>query len=213
MVSHSSVCLSQIGPPESFWGDTIHSVHLTLSKQSSWSFLFSAVQLLPTVSRKVHYRPSFSNFSSVFIKRFGSQHKAGKSASQPWWWNWLITVISKARSLCILLVLIELTPFSVHFSSVAQSCLTLCNPMDRYTILESRKLGVALTYLFTYFISLFIILNTSQLSFNHVVGQQERIKKSKRVNAGGRGVQDGEHMYTHGWFMSTYGKNHYNIVK
>ena len=23
---------------------------------------------------------------------------------------------------------------------------------------------------------------------------------------GGRGVQDGEHMYTHGWFMSVYGK-------
>ena len=30
---------------------------------------------------------------------------------------------------------------------------------------------------------------------------------------GGRWVQDGEHMYTHGWFMSMYGKNHYNIVK
>ena len=30
---------------------------------------------------------------------------------------------------------------------------------------------------------------------------------------GGRGVQDGEHMYTHGWFMSMYGKNHYNITK
>ena len=31
---------------------------------------------------------------------------------------------------------------------------------------------------------------------------------------GGRtGVQDGEHMYTHGWFLSMYGKNHYNIVK
>ena len=29
---------------------------------------------------------------------------------------------------------------------------------------------------------------------------------------GGRGVQDGEHMHTHGWFMSMYGKNHYNIV-
>ena len=29
----------------------------------------------------------------------------------------------------------------------------------------------------------------------------------------GRGVQDGEHMYTHGWFMSMYGKKHYNIVK
>ena len=23
---------------------------------------------------------------------------------------------------------------------------------------------------------------------------------------GGKGVQDGEHMYTHGWFMSMYGK-------
>ena len=30
---------------------------------------------------------------------------------------------------------------------------------------------------------------------------------------GGRGFQDGEQMYTHGWFMSVYGKNHYNIVK
>ena len=30
---------------------------------------------------------------------------------------------------------------------------------------------------------------------------------------GGRGVQDRGHMYTHGGFMSTYGKNHYNIVK
>ena len=33
------------------------------------------------------------------------------------------------------------------------------------------------------------------------------------VEGDGRGVQDGEHMYTHGWFMSMYGKNHYNIVK
>ena len=29
----------------------------------------------------------------------------------------------------------------------------------------------------------------------------------------GGGVQDGEHMYTHGWFMSIYGKNHYNTIK
>ena len=29
---------------------------------------------------------------------------------------------------------------------------------------------------------------------------------------GGWGVQDGEHMYTHGWFMSMYGKTHYNVV-
>ena len=30
---------------------------------------------------------------------------------------------------------------------------------------------------------------------------------------GGRGDRDGEHMYIHGWFMSMYGKNHYNTVK
>ena len=30
---------------------------------------------------------------------------------------------------------------------------------------------------------------------------------------GGKGVQDRGHMYTHGRFMSMYGKNHYNIVK
>ena len=33
------------------------------------------------------------------------------------------------------------------------------------------------------------------------------------VEAGGRGVQDGEHVYTRGRFMSMYGKNHHNIVK
>ena len=27
------------------------------------------------------------------------------------------------------------------------------------------------------------------------------------------GVQDGEHMYTRGWFMTMYGKNYHNIVK
>ena len=30
---------------------------------------------------------------------------------------------------------------------------------------------------------------------------------------GGRRVQDGEHVYSHGQFMSMYNKNHYNIVK
>ena len=30
---------------------------------------------------------------------------------------------------------------------------------------------------------------------------------------GGSRVQDGGHMYTHGWFMSMYGKNHYNTVE
>ena len=34
------------------------------------------------------------------------------------------------------------------------------------------------------------------------------------VGEGGeKGFQDGEHMYNCGWFMSMYGKNHYNIVK
>ena len=30
---------------------------------------------------------------------------------------------------------------------------------------------------------------------------------------GGRGVQDGGHMYTHDWFMWMYGKNYNSIVK
>ena len=30
---------------------------------------------------------------------------------------------------------------------------------------------------------------------------------------GGREGQDGEHMYTYGWFMWMYGKNHHNIIK
>ena len=32
---------------------------------------------------------------------------------------------------------------------------------------------------------------------------------------GGRGVQDGGHMYTHGWFMSMYGKKspqYYKVI-
>ena len=29
----------------------------------------------------------------------------------------------------------------------------------------------------------------------------------------GSGIQSGEHVYTYGWFMSMYGKNHHNIVK
>ena len=30
---------------------------------------------------------------------------------------------------------------------------------------------------------------------------------------GGSGDRDEEHMYIQGWFVSMYGKNHYNIVK
>ena len=37
--------------------------------------------------------------------------------------------------------------------------------------------------------------------------------KLEKVVEKARRVQDGEYMYTHGWFMSMYGKNHYNIVK
>ena len=32
------------------------------------------------------------------------------------------------------------------------------------------------------------------------------------IGRGVGGVQNGGHMYTHGGFMSMYGKNHYNIV-
>ena len=41
-------------------------------------------------------------------------------------------------------------------------------------------------------------------------GMTQREGMGKEV---GEGVQDGEHMYTHGGFMSMYGKNQYNIVK
>ena len=30
---------------------------------------------------------------------------------------------------------------------------------------------------------------------------------------GGRKGKNKEYMYTHGWFMSMYGQNHYNIIK
>ena len=30
---------------------------------------------------------------------------------------------------------------------------------------------------------------------------------------GENGLQDEGHMYTRGWFMSMYGKNHHNVVK
>ena len=41
-------------------------------------------------------------------------------------------------------------------------------------------------------------------------GMAQRDGMGKEV---GGGVQDGEHMYTHGRFISMYGKNQYNIVK
>ena len=37
--------------------------------------------------------------------------------------------------------------------------------------------------------------------------------KGRDVEGSGREGQNGEHMHTHGWFMSMHGKNHYNIVK
>ena len=36
--------------------------------------------------------------------------------------------------------------------------------------------------------------------------------EGKDGERGERAVQDGKHLYTYGWFMSMYGKNHYNIV-
>ena len=41
-------------------------------------------------------------------------------------------------------------------------------------------------------------------------GMTQRDGMGRKV---GGGVQDGEHMYTHGLFMSMYSKNHCNIIK
>ena len=57
---------------------------------------------------------------------------------------------------------------------------------------------------------------TSQVSM-HDTGCSELVHwddpEGWNGEGGGRGVQDGEHMYACGGFMSMYGKNHYNIVK
>ena len=51
----------------------------------------------------------------------------------------------------------------------------------------------------------------------HETGQSNRVHWDSPEGwdgeGGGRGAQDGGHMYTHGWFMSVYGKNHQDIVK
>ena len=39
------------------------------------------------------------------------------------------------------------------------------------------------------------------------------IKSPGGGEGGGRGDRDGKYMLIHGWFMSVYGKNHYNTVK
>ena len=54
-------------------------------------------------------------------------------------------------------------------------------------------------------------------SLMHETGQSKPVRwdnpECGHGEGGGRGIQDGEHMYTCGWFMSMYGKNHHNIVK
>jgi len=42
--------------------------------------------------------------------------------------------------------------------------------------------------------------------------QSQYTGTTQRDGMAGR-VQDWGHMYTRGWFMSMYGKNHHNIVK
>ena len=44
-------------------------------------------------------------------------------------------------------------------------------------------------------------------------GMTLRDRMGREVGSGWETHVHGEHMYTHGGFMSTYGKNHYNIVK
>ena len=45
-----------------------------------------------------------------------------------------------------------------------------------------------------------------------MVKTEKTLRDGMKRGVGGK-VQDGEHMYIHGWFMSMYSKNYYNIVK
>ena len=61
------------------------------------------------------------------------------------------------------------------------------------------------------------VKQTTSASSNHEAGYgswcsgtTQRVREGRK---GGGGCQDGVHMYTCGWFMSMYGKNHHNTVK
>ena len=43
--------------------------------------------------------------------------------------------------------------------------------------------------------------------------QSSQSPEGQDGEGGGKRVRDGGHMYTRGWFMSMYGKNHHDIVK
>ena len=65
----------------------------------------------------------------------------------------------------------------------------------------------------------FILPDVKQItsaSLTHETGHSKLVHwdnpKGWDGEGGGKGVQDEGHMYTHGWFMSMYGKNHYTIV-
>ena len=58
-----------------------------------------------------------------------------------------------------------------------------------------------------------ILPYVKQTSSPSLMHETEHSKPVHWDSPEGRGVQDGGHMYTHGWFMSVYGKNRYNIVK
>ena len=52
----------------------------------------------------------------------------------------------------------------------------------------------------------------SQLHFNKIYILKIENQRDGMGRDVGEGVWAGGHMYTHGWFMSMYGKNH-NIIK
>ena len=43
--------------------------------------------------------------------------------------------------------------------------------------------------------------------------EDTKMPRENTINNESRDYQDGKHMYTHGWFMWLYGKNHHNMVK
>ena len=55
-------------------------------------------------------------------------------------------------------------------------------------------------------------MNWTALKLSASVNQKVLLREERGGERGGRGAQDGGHMYTHVWFMSMYGKNHYNTV-
>ena len=79
-------------------------------------------------------------------------------------------------------------------------------------------------HIYTYLYADFLLYRRNQHNIVKWLYSNKKPKRKKRCKlknrkevsggeGGGRGNWHGEYMYIHGWFMSVYDKNHYNIVK